>query len=402
LSTGERVRELSRLARVVLCAVICALLSPALARAHEETVVDGNDRPGVLDVRSTSVSHTRNAVRHTITTFQGWSPSLIDIRKSPINYLAIGFDVSGDSAFDRYLIFLEEKGHLRGFWTTRSGLILTTFRASRPNRRTVSVLIPSYTLQQGGGYYWAAVSVLHRNGRTVVDRAPNQTVLLHDLVPPKVDVTPLTWDISTFMSDTTSIPVEFTVGEPARSSGLSWRLERRESQETAWETMDSGNGEGPKTAALTGADGGNYVYRVVATDGQGNTTSGARWRLSFPTDDANALFASSYGGTWSTTPLGDPYLGTLHSTSTPGATFTYAFNVTHRNTDIIWIGPLNPGGGGQASLALDGNSPFAVVQAGPDADRTILWQGSDPAFGPHTLTITNVSGTIAIDGLIIR
>jgi hypothetical protein len=55
-----------------------------------------------------------------------------------------------------------------------------------------------------------------------------------------------------------------------------------------------------------------------------------------------------------------------------------------------------------ATINFDDYPPFLVNQSLGSGDRVRIWEGSDPAIGTHTMTITNVSGTIAIDGLVIR
>jgi hypothetical protein len=68
----------------------------------------------------------------------------------------------------------------------------------------------------------------------------------------------------------------------------------------------------------------------------------------------------------------------------------------------MWIGPGSPNGGGTATITFDAHPPFGVNQSLGSADRARIWEGTDPSIGTHTITITNASGTIAIDGLLIR
>jgi hypothetical protein len=394
--------KVSRTTRIVLCTALAAVAFPTSAQAHSETVLDRNDRPGPLDIRSASVGHTGNKIRHTITTFARWRTSVISDRHSPLNYVAVGLDLSGDSRFERFVFFLERNGRLRAFFINRRGRILRRLPASRPNGRSVSTLLPRDLVDSSGGYYWAAVSDFHRGGRHLTDWVPNRLNALHDLMPPQITLGSPLHDISTFASATTTSPIAFTLNDPGRSAGLQWRLQRRLLGSTTWVTADSGNGEGAQTADFPGEEGGNYFLRIVARDGHGNTRTSFAWRFSVPLDDANALFASSYSGTWTTAASGDPFLGTLHSTSTAGSSFTYTFTVTHPDTRLVWIGPGSPDGGGQATMTLDGGVPVVVDQSGAAGDRTIVWEGSDPPLGTHTIVISNVAGTIAIDGFLIR
>jgi hypothetical protein len=133
--------KVSRTTRIVLCTALAAVAFPTSAQAHSETVLDRNDRPGPLDIRSASVGHTGNKIRHTITTFARWRTSVISDRHSPLNYVAVGLDLSGDSRFERFVFFLERNGRLRAFFINRRGRILRRLPASRPNGRSVSTLL---------------------------------------------------------------------------------------------------------------------------------------------------------------------------------------------------------------------------------------------------------------------
>jgi hypothetical protein len=382
-----------------LTLIVC-LLAPSFAGAHTVSIKDGNDVPGALDIRSAGVGHDGRYVKHTITTFDPWSLKDIDINRSPLNYLGVGFNLSGDSSFDRYVVFVDIRGNLRAFWITPRGRILNRFRASRPNGKSVSVRVPRDYLVSGGGYEWSALAVFAIRGHRHVDWAPDGTSLLHDLLPPKINVG-LTYDTSTYTSATTTVPIDFTLNDHTESAGVDWLLQRRQAGSSVWETADSGEGVGPQTAHIVGEDGANYLVRLLARDRQGNTTRSSSWGLSFPIDDANAFFDSAYTGSWSTTTLGDPYLGTLHSTSTAGDSFTFTFNVTHADTRMAWIGPGSPNGGGSATITFDAYPPYGVSQSLGNFDHGRIWEGTGLALGMHTITITNVSGTIAIDGFVL-
>jgi hypothetical protein len=383
---------------VAACALTCALAFPALAHSHDQRIKDGNDTVGALDIGATSVGHSRKSVKHTIATLGRWRTSVIRIDRSPLNYLAVGFDLKGDASFERFVIFVSVNGgqSLRAFWITPRGRILRHFRADRPNKRSVSARIPREYLTEGGGYSWAALSVFHRSGHTHIDWSPNRGTVLHDLRAPKLNVAFL-HDLSTNSTAGLTFPVDFNVNDYAESAGIDWRLEGHLLDSTTWETLDSGSGVGAHTAHVVGEEGANYVIRVVARDGQGNTTMSPSWPLSFPLDDANPLFAGSYSGAWTTTSTGDPYLGTLHSSSTAGDSFTFTFTVTHPTGRVLWIGP---GSGGTATLTWDG-FPSPVNQ-NFSGDRGWVWWLDNPPLGTHTVTITNFSGTIAIDAFLIR
>jgi hypothetical protein len=225
-------------------------VAATFADAHTERIPDTNDVKGALDIRSTEVGHRGNYVEHTIRTFDRWPLKLINVNRSPLNYLAAGVDLTGDGRFDRYLIFVDVQGHLRAFWITTKGEVLTRFPASRPNARSVSARIPSYVLEGGGGYEWAATTVLTRRGHRKIDWAPNKVNVLHDLLPPKISLGTL-YDISTVATASTTVPVDFTLTDHVESAGVDWSLERRVLGTSVWEVADSGEGVGPHTPPIS-------------------------------------------------------------------------------------------------------------------------------------------------------
>jgi hypothetical protein len=86
--------------------------------------------------------------------------------------------------------------------------------------------------------------------------------------------------------------------------------------------------------------------------------------------------------------------GTLHSTSQSGASFTYSFT----GTSVAWIGAA---ANGVAAVAIDGHSPDSVDLASFTGRRRVLFETALSA-GRHTIAIKDVSGTVDIDGLVVR
>jgi hypothetical protein len=378
--------------------VAAAHALPGPAGAHTETVKDANDRPGLLDISSTSTRHVGSTVRHTVTTFATWRNRVIG--ESTPNYVAVGFDLSGDARFERYAIAFVLNGRLRAFFIRPNGLIVRTLGVSRPNLRSLTVSVPRSLLTGAGGYTWAALTLFRQNRRNILDWAPDTDNVLHDLTRPLVELGSIPY-VSTSTSTTTSFPVSFTLDDPARSAGLDWRVERRDVEGTTWETAGEGEGEGPFTVDVGGEQGGHYLLRVVGSDRHGNRTTSRNVPVTVPLDDANAVF--SYSGSWETTPLGLPFLGTTHTTSAAGASLSYTYTASFI-TNFVWIGPGTPySGSGQAALSLDGGLPIIWNPPSPPGDRVRYteWRGVAP--GTHTLTITNlVDGfSIGIDGIVV-
>lgn len=386
----------------VTVALLVALLVPALANATSQTVRDGNDVPGPLDIQQVKISHIGKSIRHTITTFGRWKTALIG--PSTPHFLEFGFDLSGTAKFERFVALVERNGRVRGIYFTPRGRVLDIFPASRPNKRSVSVLVPRRLLDDAGGYRWGAFTVFGTSRGTIVDASPNRKARLHDIVAPKIRLISFP-NPSTNTSTTTTFDVSFAVSDSgSRASGLRrWRLDYRRGSDP-WASTSWFAGGGTKTVTMGSNDEGvNWRLRVVAQDREGNTSRSPARLVSVPFDETNGIFGgfgADYQGTWTTTVLGNPYRGSVAETSESGATFTHDFTGSY----IAWIGPGTPAiGAGTATVTIDDGSPVTVDQAAKSGDRAIIFEagGLDPSAA-HTIVIVQQSGTIAIDGIIIR
>lgn len=385
--------------RLLMLCVLCVLTFPLVAQAGTQRARDGDDRPGPLDIRLASSAHVSGAMRHTITTFAPWRTGLIG--SSTPHFLAIGIDLRGSQAFDEFVFFGSRNGSLRAFLITPDGRIIRRLRASRPNGRSVSALIPLAHFAQQGAYSWAALSVFGTTGGSVVDWAPNRRALRHDAFRPKIELISFP-DPSTAASDWTTVNVTFSISDPGtRATGIrAWTVQSRR-DDGSWETWGWLEDAGHKTVTVGGLEGGNWRLRVVARDGHGNTTFSPHRLVSIPWDDTNGKFADAWSGSWTSVALvGSPYMGNFRETTTPGSAFTYTFE----GSTFMWIGPGAPNGGpGTATVTIDGGAPTTVEQQAVAGDRAVIFMatGLDPAV-PHTIAITHQSGKIAFDGIVIR
>jgi hypothetical protein len=156
----------------------------------------------------------------------------------------------------------------------------------------------------------------------------------------------------------------------------------------------SGTGVGARSRLVHSVQGVSYFIRVVARDGHGNATTSAERPVTVPLDDASAGTYEALGGT---TPVGTPFLNTLHTTSDPGAAFTLSF----LGSSVGWIAP--GGGLGTATVTIDGGSSEVVDVSVASGDRVVVYQkgGLNPV-NPYTIVIAYQTGTIAIDALVVR
>jgi hypothetical protein len=381
-----------------VAAVFTALALPALASANTQTVPDGNDRPGLLDIRSVNVTHVGGWLRYRITTWNRWRTSVIG-QRTP-NFIALGLDMSGNRNYERLVAVFVFNGRLRAFLlNANTGRVLNISGATRPNAKSVSFRIARAPFVAAGGYGWSAFSVYRLGSRNIVDAAPNRSNRFHDVAAPRITLGAFP-GVTTSASATTDFPVSFTINDRARSAGVDWRVERRLVGSATRETAVSGVGVGAKAPTVTGVEGANYLMRVVATDRHGNSAASAEVPVSVPFDDANAAFAAAYAGTWTNTPAGTPFMGTLRQTVLPGSTFTYTF----MGSEVSWIAPGAPTGlPGTATVAIDGGPGATVDPSTSGGERAIVFSASglDPSV-PHTIVITHVSGAITIDALLVR
>lgn len=386
----------------VTVALLVALLVPVHANATTQTVRDRDDVPGSLDIQQVKISHKGKSIRHTITTFGRWRTALIGPSTPHVLYFA--FDLSGTARFERFVALVQQNGRVRGFYINPRGRVLDTFPASRPNQRSISVLVPRRVLDDAGGYRWGAFTVFGTSAGSIVDASPNRKARLHDIVAPKINLLSFP-NPSTNTSTTTTFDVSFAVSDAgSRASGLRrWRLDYRRGSDP-WASTSWFTGAGTRTVTMGDNDEGvNWRLRVVAQDREGNTSRSPTRLVSVPFDETNGIFGGfvgDYQGTWTTAVLGNPYRGSVAQTSESGATFTHTFTGSY----IAWIGPGAPAiGAGTATVTIDGGSPVTVDQAAKSGDRAIIFAAGalDPGAS-HTIVIAQQSGAIAIDGIVIR
>jgi hypothetical protein len=373
---------------------------PAVAQAHTETVRDRNDRPGRLDIRAASVGHEGDSVRHTITTFGTWGNALIG-QRTP-HYLALALDLRDNSRPERFVLFVSRSGSVRALYLNRSGAVLDELPVSRPNRRSVSVVIARDLLDDEGGYRWIALSRFRMRGQDVFDFAPNRGPTVHDLVPPVVGMVSFP-NPSTVASDRIEFVVRFRVTDPGRSSSANearYRLEWRRVEGTTWERLFSNFSRGLEEVSVIGEQGADYLFRVVARDGHGNLTVSPERLVSVPLDDTNPAFAGAFTGSWDSFASVGPFLQSLRTTTVAGSQFTYTFYGSY----VAWIAPGAPTAPpGTATVTIDGGPPVTVDPSDASGDRAVVFEagGLDPAV-LHTIVITHQTGTTNFDGLVAR
>ena len=371
----------------VAAATLVVLAGAETAAAGTNTVRDGNDRPGRLDIRTASQGHAGSRVTHTIRTFGRWPTALLG--PSTPNYLLLVLSTDSDPAPERLVLIVSSRGRLLAAVFNPRGRLLGRAGASRPNRRSARVSIRRSLLGNPAGYRWLAFAFFRGTGTCgggCRDRAPNRSRVLHDLRPPTVSFP------QPGVPQDTTYDVGFSVSDAGGSRTRSWRIQNRLFGTAPWTTVDSGTTAGPQTYQhIAAAPDQDDQFRVIAVDRHGNTTTSPVRTVSVPVDDGSF----TYGGTWTTPSSPEAFLMTLHESTEAAATATYDF--TQR-----YVALVAPGGVGTAEVAIDAGVPATVDLSAFSGPRRLVFQATFATAVPRTLVVTVSSGTVQIDGIIVR
>lgn len=366
-------------------ATLAGLAGAETAPAGTNTVRDGNDRPGRLDIRAVSQGHAGSRVTHTIRTFGRWPTALLG--PSTPNYFLLVISTDSDRAPERLVLIISTPGRLVAGVFNPRGRLLGRARASRPNSRAAKVSIRRSLLGNPAGYRWQALAYYRGSstcGGGCRDRAPNRARVLHDLRAPKISFP------QPGVPQNGSYDIGFSISDLG-GSGTRWRIQNRPFGTATWTTVDRGANRGPQIYSHNAAEGQDDQFRVLASDLHGNTTTSPVRTVSLPHDDTSF----TYGGTWTTLTPGDACFMTLHESTEVGATATYT--ITGRYAALV-----APGGGGTAQVAIDGGSPVAVDLSAFSGPRRVVFEATFATAVPRTVVVTVSSGTVGVDGIIVR
>jgi hypothetical protein len=198
--------------------------------------------------------------------------------------------------------------------------------------------------------------------------------------------------ISSVASATTDFPLRLSTADKGYSGLKSWKLQDRVLGSSTWSTGASGSTSGSHVPSFHGTEGTNYEFRVRAVDKQGNKRVTPAKKVMVPFDDQNGTGAIVFTGTWSTDDSNsNNYEGTLTESSTVGDTFAYTFT----GSEVVVVYPTTTGG--SADVSLDGSNVGSIDEGCCGTFRQS--QAYIPGPGSHTLIVTVVTGSLAIDGV---
>jgi hypothetical protein len=244
------------------------------------------------------------------------------------------------------------------------------------------------------GYRWNAYSQFGSAAsgcNLCIDRAPNSRRVLHDITDPAIALT-------SFPSIPPDIEydVSFRVSDRGGAGLRRWQLQHRPLGTSAWDTVASGSAGGLKSHHHVAEEDDDDQFRVVAVDRQGNRRFSPTKLVSVPIDDASDP-PLVYSGTW-TQGAGDPldFRDTVNSSASLDDTMGYTFTGRY----VAWVAP--GGGDGEASVMIDGAPAGDVTLADFSGPRRIVFQDTFASVGLHTITITVISGTVPVDGIVVR
>jgi hypothetical protein len=394
---------------VVLVILQIAMIPSGSALAHEETIADGNDAPGPLDIRSTSVRHLGDGrVVHHIQTFRDWSLHTLNVD----SFFVILIDNAGTHrSFERCAFAFSLRGHLKGSLTNCKGNYLTSLSVDKVGGDGIDIKIPPKRL--GDSYRWAAETFYTSAGgacrQSCVDSAPNTFPLpFHDVAPPDVSVSAplLPSDVGT----SSTVDVDYSASDTGGTGLQSWVVRRSADDGGDWEDLQSGTAPASGTLHMSGlVEGATYLVQTSATDGQDNVGT-AETYVEAPWDDASAGVSAGYSGSWTiASPPAGSYAGTLHVASAENATFELSMIVPadHR-VEVVWVAPGTGSWEGTISATWPWSPEVATVDASsiPDLPRQRaadlnLVSGTSAALLIVQISVPAGGGAVPLDALAV-
>jgi hypothetical protein len=249
------------------------------------------------------------------------------------------------------------------------------FSAGTANALMTPVLNNGESIHNPGA---ATVAVMQDIGWSVAGSSDDTTA-------PAVETPVVSIKSSQKMTKTLTVRVDWP--DATDPSGIaSYELQRQEGA-GAWTSV------GLNTTTSSFGDvavtrGSNYVFRVRATDGVGNTgpwSTTSSGHINTVQEDAGSV---AYSAGWTRSSLTGAAGKMVMQSSTANATATFSFT----GSAVAFVS-TKASGRGVATVSLDGGSAVQVdLRAATKQVKRVVWSSDPLSNGPHTVTIT-VTGT---------
>ena len=358
-----RIQRPGRLRTAVLALVVVAgtIVGAPTATAHTDRHGDPNDSPQRFDIAAVKTTHNGDKMKFEITLHDTLHLGDVDLRLS--RYFLIGLDLdqraSDHELFERCIFVIDRPG-ATAIATDCGSWRMDDSNVSRVGTRTMATTIDLKRLQVDGDFkfavisYWGAESC--RND-VCVDAAPNRLPLyLEDRTKPTVSLR-----VGAMPTEPT-FPIEFTVKDGKGSGIKQWVLEKRATDSNVWATLLTGRGDGIQTPTIS-PGGGTWIFRIRATDKQGNTGVSPERPLSVPYDDPEFTSFATFSGSVTSVEDAQAFGGSYASMATD-ATVSMTLDAVQYGgcTQLRFYGP---GGNWTISLSVDGGPPSTDSSSGP-------------------------------------
>jgi hypothetical protein len=222
-------------------------------------------------------------------------------------------------------------------------------------------------------------------GGSGLTRSTSVTLVVTDGIPP--DVAQPKYNLYyVSLLGSTSIPTRVYWAATDSSGVVSYQVQRQVNGEW-WSVVSLPT---PTTTAVYPSLtlGYTYRYKVVATDGAGNSTSWIYGNTVEPLLTQQSSSAVTYTGTWTTASSTDTSGGSLNYATAAGASASFTFN----GSGVAWVSYLGPNRG-SANVYVDGVLTKTVsLYSTTNQPMRIVYAYAWGANGTHTIEIV-VAGT---------
>jgi hypothetical protein len=190
-----------------------------------------------------------------------------------------------------------------------------------------------------------------------------------------------------------SFTASFTIKDGKGSGIAEWVIEQRAAGSDAWEPVASGKGDGTKSPTMA-PGGGTWMFRVTATDKQGNIGVSEERQIAVPYDDVEVATQFTYEG--SPTVLDDAAMfGGTYVSMPAGSSFTVMLDTVQVGSlcpTVRFYGPST--GDWHIDVSLDGGSLGGVNgQGGAGFPREAFFSTVICPGEPRTIEVAVASGS---------